>query len=97
MHICSSVTFFSSRNGSDYVDEENVITVFVVAQFSGNVFEQLQVKHVGTLVYLVAEGVLRPSSIMFIIDKSSRMVDIYGRIFLVWVLLFFLIEGWTLS
>ena len=57
MHICSSVTFFSSRNGSDYVDEENVITVFVVAQFSGNVFEQLQVKHVGTLVYLLAEGV----------------------------------------
>jgi len=29
-------------NGSDYVDEENVITVFVVAQFSGDVFEQLQ-------------------------------------------------------
>ena len=35
---------FVLRDGLDYVDEDHVVTVFILSQFQGELFERLQVR-----------------------------------------------------
>ena len=64
-NISSDKIYLSFRDGSDWVDQDNVLTVFVVPTFKGDIFERLQVSWFFLYSLYTSTAVQFPKYFMF--------------------------------